>query len=74
MKLSYHFLAPEKFFPFFRENRPKVFTGEFNFAIETVMTEMEKEKVRNMPKMENTHRYQLVAKDGDKIIGWSFGQ
>lgn len=74
MTFSFHFLTPEEFFPFFRENRPNVFVGEFNFAIETVMTEMEKEKVRNMPKMENIQRYQLVAKDGDKIIGWSFGQ
>ena len=74
MSITYHFLTPEEFFPFFRENRPKVFTGEFNFAIESVMTEVEKEKVRNMPKMENIQRYQLIAKDGDNIIGWSFGQ
>lgn len=74
MNIAYHFLSPEEFFPFFHENRPNVFVGEFNFAIESVKTEMEKEKVRNMPKMENIHRYQLVAKDGDKIIGWSFGQ
>jgi hypothetical protein len=74
MSITYHFVTPEEFFPFFRENRPNVFVGEFNFATESVMTEMEKEKVRNMPKMGNIQRYQLVAKDGDKIIGWSFGQ
>ena len=74
MEITYHFLSSEVFFPFFRENRPNVFVGEFNFASERVMTDVEKEKVRNMPKMENIQRYQLVAKDGDKIIGWSFGQ
>lgn len=74
MKITYHFLSPEEFFPFFFENRPNVFVGEFNFATHSLMTETEKEKARNMPRMENIQHYQLVAKDGDKIIGWSFGQ
>jgi RimJ/RimL family protein N-acetyltransferase len=74
MSITYHFLASEEFFPFFRENRPKVFTGEFNFATHSLMTETEKEKARDMPRIENIEHYQLVAKDGDKIIGWSFGQ
>ncbi|MBL7789162.1 MAG: GNAT family N-acetyltransferase [Chitinophagales bacterium] len=73
MSLSYHFLTPEEFFPFFRETRPKIFRGEFDFHTQAVMTELEKEKVKAMPKMENIQRYQLVAKDGDNIVGWSFG-
>ena len=74
MSITYHFLSSEEFFPFFRENRSKVFTGEFNFATHSLMTETEKEKARDMPRIENIQHYQLVAKDGDKIIGWSFGQ
>ena len=74
MNLSYQYLSSEEFFPFFNDNRLKIFVGEFNFATQSIMTETEKEKVRDMPRMENIQRYQLVAKDGDKIIGWSFGQ
>lgn len=74
MPIQYHFITPEEFFPFFRETRPKIFRGEFDFDTQAVMTALEKEKVKAMPKMENIQRYQLVAKDRDKIIGWSFGQ
>jgi RimJ/RimL family protein N-acetyltransferase len=74
MSITYHFVTPEEFFPFFRENRPNVFVGEFNFATHSLMTETEKEKAGDMPRMENIQHYQLVANDGDKIIGWSFGQ
>lgn len=72
MSITYHFISPEEFLPYFREHRAEVFSNNFDFDADAVMTEAEKLKLKNMPNM-NTQRYQLVAKDGDRIIGWSFG-
>lgn len=73
MNISYEFISPKDFFPFFHEIRPKIFESNFDFDVQAVQSEIEKEKQSRMPLMENVQRYQLVVKDGDKIIGWSFG-
>ena len=74
MSITYHFLSSEEFFPFFQENRSNVFKGEFDFNTKAVLTEDEKTKQKTLwEPLKNIHRYQLVAKENDKIIGWSFG-
>jgi len=64
----------KKFSTFFRENRSKVFSNDFDFDIEKVLSDQEKEKRKNnWEAFRGIHRYYLVAKVKDEIIAWAFG-
>jgi RimJ/RimL family protein N-acetyltransferase len=74
MSISYHFIPHSEFNPFFKETRAMLFVSNFDFDIYSVISDEEKLMLKDNCKMyKDVKEYYLVAKDGDKIIGWSFG-
>lgn len=74
MSITYHFITFEEFTPFFKEARSMLFKTNFDFDVSQVISEEEYIKMRENYALEKAAKeYHLVAKDGDKIIGWSFG-
>lgn len=74
MEITYEFIESTEFATFFRLNRSRVFSNDFDFDIEKVLSDEEKKKrKKNWTSLANIHRYYLVAKDNQKIVGWSFG-
>jgi len=74
MEIKYEFVEDRGFFAFFRENRKVVFKNEFDFNIGKVLSDEEKMKNRqNWETIKGVKRNYLVAKNGEEIVGWSFG-
>ncbi len=74
MKISYSFISYEEFNPFFTKARELLFENNFDFNIWEVMSEEEKRKTIELNQVfKPVKDYYLVAKDGEQIIGWSFG-
>lgn len=74
MSISYHFIHHTEFNPFFKEARKMLFENNFDFDTFSVMSDEEKLKLKdNYGIYKEAKEYYLVAKDGDTIIGWSFG-
>jgi GNAT superfamily N-acetyltransferase len=72
--LRYEFIEAEAFFPFFLKNVRKIFKGNELTDVERLYSAAEIEKASALKKAFNTIGLFLVAYDGDKIIGWSFGE
>jgi len=47
MEITYNFIKAQEFSTFFRENRSKVFSDDFDFDLEKVLSKQEKEKRTN---------------------------
>jgi len=73
MKINYEFIEGKDFFEFFRKHRSDIFEADFDFDIEGILSNEEKEKIRENWKFMQPQRYHLVAKCEGKIIAWSFG-
>lgn len=74
MSITYHFISHTEFNPFFREARTMLFESNFDFNTNSVLSEVEKLKLKdNMGIYKEVKDYYLVAKDEEKIVGWSFG-
>jgi GNAT superfamily N-acetyltransferase len=74
MKITYHFISHTEFNPFFLEARAMLFESNFDFNTYSVLSEVEKLKLKdNYGIYKEAKDYYLVAKENDKIIGWSFG-
>ncbi len=74
MKIDYEFMEKKAFFEFFNQHRYNIFEADFDFRIENILSDEEKEKRKeNWQQYIKPKSYQLVAKTGDKIVGWSFG-
>ncbi|MTI29803.1 GNAT family N-acetyltransferase [Xanthovirga aplysinae] len=74
MEITFEFVKSEEFSVFFETYRSKIFSDDFDFDIEKILSNQEKEKRENNGKrLKNVHRYYLVAKAKDEIVGWSFG-
>lgn len=74
MKITYEFIPQTDFLAFFKLNRKQIFLDDFDFDIEQVLSNEEKEKRKHNSKgLEHIHRYYLLAKVNNEIVGWSFG-
>jgi ribosomal protein S18 acetylase RimI-like enzyme len=74
MKITYEFISPTEFLAFFKLKRNQIFSDDFDFDIEAILSTEEKEKRKhNWKSLADIHRYYLVAKVEEKIVGWSFG-
>jgi len=73
MKIDYEFIEGKDFFEFFRKHRSDIFEADFDFRIEDILSDEEKEKIRENRKFIQPQHYHLVAKCEGKIIAWSFG-
>jgi RimJ/RimL family protein N-acetyltransferase len=74
MNITYEFIEANPFWEFFQEARKMLFVDNFDFDIQAVMTDEEKLNSRVLNEVfMSVKDYYLVAKDGDNIIGWSFG-
>jgi N-acetylglutamate synthase-like GNAT family acetyltransferase len=74
MSITYEFIDAKPFWDFFQEARKILFETNFDFDVQAVMSEKEKLKSRELNEVfKPVKDYYLVAKDGDNIIGWSFG-
>jgi N-acetylglutamate synthase-like GNAT family acetyltransferase len=74
MPITYEFIEAKIFWDFFQEARKVLFETNFDFDVQAVLSEKEKLKSRELNEVfKPVKDYYIVAKDGDKIIGWSFG-
>ena len=74
LPVTYNFIEADEFTSFFVNNRAAVFSNDFDFNVEKVLSFQEKERRQAHAKaLEGIHRYYLVAKIGNEIVGWSFG-
>ncbi len=74
MEIVYSFITAEEFLPYFKTKRDKLFSNDYDFNVEQILSLEEKEKrISNGERLKNAHRYYLVAKSKNRIIGWSFG-
>jgi len=74
MKIDYEFIDKKVFFEFFEAHRSDIFEADFDFRIRDILSDEEKVKIReNWQQFIRPKGYYLVAKSGDKIVGWSFG-
>jgi len=74
MNITYQFISLSDFNPFFIEARKLLFQTNFDFNVWEVMSDEEKRKTKSLGEVfESIKDYYLVAKENDKIIGWSFG-
>lgn len=75
MEVTYAFIEANEFYTFFRANRKKAFSNDFDIDIEKVLSEEEKEqRAQHRKAFEKRHSYYLVATVENQIIGWSFGR
>ena len=67
--------TPQEFGPFFKENRPKVFSDTLTIQIDDYLTDAEKEKqnLLSVP-MKDIFIYRLFVLKGDEIVGWHMGR
>lgn len=74
MPISYHFIPHTEFNPFFREARKMLFESNFDFNVQSLYSEEELNLIKaNYGIYKEAKEYYLMAKDIDKIVGWSFG-
>jgi len=74
VKINYEFIERKAFFDFFKKHRSDIFEADFDFRIEDILSDEEKAKIKeNWQQFIRPKGYYLVAKLGDKIVGWSFG-
>lgn len=72
--ITYQFLNADEFYSFYSDARKILFEDNFDFNIFEVMSLEEKEKSKALGSiLRDMKEYYLVAKDGERIIGWSFG-
>ena len=73
-KLSFAFVTREEFFPIFSELRPTVFSENNDINYSSYWSEEESAKNKDLQsKFKTEVRSYLFCKDGDKVVGWSFG-
>lgn len=74
MHLNYEFITSSAFNPFFIEAHPRLFESNFDFNVMEAMSLEERLKLKELNEpFKDVKEYYLVAKDGDQIVGWSFG-
>lgn len=72
--MTFEFVEEAIFSKFFKENRKSIYKDDFAFSLEGILSIEEKEKQAiNNSNLNELERYFLLAKEGDEIIGWSFG-
>lgn len=72
--ITYHFIEAQEFVDFFQQQRSTIFKADFDFDIQQVLSEKEKEQLQqHQQAFKNIERYFLVAKIDETIVGWSFG-
>jgi ribosomal protein S18 acetylase RimI-like enzyme len=73
-ELTFNLVTREEFVPVFRELRPTIFSENNDIDYSTYWSEEEHTKFKDLQSMCKTEvRSYLLCKDGEKIIGWSFG-
>lgn len=74
MNLTYQFLSKEEFVPILKEHRPVLFAENNSVNLEELMSETELSKMKGLDaKYSTEYRIYLLVKDGEKIVGWSWG-
>ncbi|NOT78662.1 MAG: GNAT family N-acetyltransferase [Bacteriovoracaceae bacterium] len=72
--LTFTFVTRDEFTPVFRELRPTVFSENNDVDYSTYWSDEEHAKFKDLQAMCKTEvRSYLLCKDGEKIVGWSFG-
>ena len=74
MNISYRFITDEEFWPLFKIHRAIIFAENNTIDIDTLISEEDKaNRLKLNEYIQLKYNLYLVAYDGDKLIGWSWG-
>lgn len=74
MSIGYRFIIEEEFWPLFKMHRPIIFADNNTVDVDALLSENEKDKRKKLNELiQIKYNLFLVAFDGEKLIGWSWG-
>lgn len=74
MNINYRFITEDEFWPLFKTHRPIIFAENNTIDIDSLISEEDKAKRKKLNEyIQLKYHLYLVAYDGDKLIGWSWG-